>query len=346
MNTDVEDLLREGMERFTSDLRAPAGLTRRAARQRRLRLVRRSVAGVTAALAAAAVALVVPGAGHHGIGGRAVPADYVVKRISSALGAAEPGSIAQMTVTTRFAISGGRTKTSTAEEWSDGDRWRSVTLSGSGRPVYDEGSTASSVFTLVSYLNRSWGRRHLPAGNVLIGPRSGPRVRLVRPGYVPRRCVPRAQWLFRSGLAGLGPSTSSLPATVARDLRTAISCGTLAVVGRQHVDGIEAIKLASRPKSPINETIWVSPGTYLPLRVVVRDTPTQPVPAGGAEILRQTADITWLSPTASNLARLTVPIPAGFRRVPLIRALWPVLQALPLASSQGYPSQSGPRNTR
>ena len=35
MSTDVEDLLREGMERFTADLRAPAGLTCQIARRRR-----------------------------------------------------------------------------------------------------------------------------------------------------------------------------------------------------------------------------------------------------------------------------------------------------------------------
>ena len=38
MNTDVEDLLREGMERFTADLRAPAGLTRLIAQRRGRRL--------------------------------------------------------------------------------------------------------------------------------------------------------------------------------------------------------------------------------------------------------------------------------------------------------------------
>jgi hypothetical protein len=33
-------------------------------------------------------------------------------------------------------------------------------------------------------------------------------------------------------------------------------------------------------------------------------------------VFRQTADITWLHPTAPNLAMLTVPIPADFRQVP------------------------------
>ena len=45
--------------------------------------------------------------------------------------------------------------------------------------------------------------------------------------------------------------------------------------------------------------------------------------------LRQTADITWLQPTAQNLAKLTVPVPAGFRRVPLAKGVLPFLQQIP-----------------
>jgi hypothetical protein len=37
-------------------------------------------------------------------------------------------------------------------------------------------------------------------------------------------------------------------------------------------------------------------------------------------VLQRTADITWLKPTAQNLDKLTVPIPAGFRQVPLTKA--------------------------
>ena len=129
---------------------------------------------------------------------------------------------------------------------------------------------------------------------------------------------PRGFELIPPGLAGIGFPTSPLPASVATVLRTAISCGTLAVAGRQRVDGIEAIKLTSRPARLISETVWVSPGTYLPVRVVVRSAPGMPA-------LRQTADITWLRPTAQNLARLTVPVPAGFRQVPLAKILQHIL---------------------
>jgi len=41
----------------------------------------------------------------------------------------------------------------------------------------------------------------------------------------------------------------------------------------------------------------------------------------GGSVFLETADIAWLKPTAPNLARLTVPIPAGFREVPVARIL-------------------------
>jgi hypothetical protein len=75
--------------------------------------------------------------------------------------------------------------------------------------------------------------------------------------------------------------------------------------------------------------------TDLPVRVVVRSAPATPflpqgklVPTNSKGVLRQTADITWLPPTAQNLAKLTVPIPAGFRRVPLAKAVRPILQEI------------------
>jgi hypothetical protein len=339
MNSDVENLLREGMERFTSDLRAPAGLARRVAQRRRRRLALRSAAGVAAALTAGAVALVavgVPG----GIGGPAVAAAAVVQRVDSALSAAEPGEIAQITVTTSTVKPGGTTVTTTAEEWSYGDQWRSVTNSPTGQPVYDEGFSTSSIYTLVSYKTRTWARQ--PALGRPFAPGYGSRScepllaagQALGPGgpvLPPQRPVP-APLLFPLGLPGIGSFVSSLPATVARALRTAVSCGTLAVAGRQRVDGIEAIELTSRQNSPVSETIWVSPGTYLPVRVVVR--------SAWYGAVRQTADITWLRPTAQNLAKLTVPIPAGFRRVSLFDAVTPNLALIPggpLGEGPGWP---------
>jgi hypothetical protein len=79
---------------------------------------------------------------------------------------------------------------------------------------------------------------------------------------------------------------------------------------------------AERAGSPIAETIWVSPTTYLPVRVVVRSPYATPG-------FQQTADFTWLPPTAQNLAKLTVPVPAGFSQVSLGQAVTPNLKLIP-----------------
>ena len=269
----------------------------------------------------------VPGARYDGAGA-AVDTAYVVKRVDTALSTADPGTIAQMTVTTRSAaIPGGATATTTAEEWSYGDQWRSVTYSQGGHPVYDEGFSSSSAYTLVSYLTRTWarqpglGRPAVPSGLPALGFLPAPN----RPVSMPRGCEPviaGLPLLLQPGLPGIGFSASSPPATVARALRTEIPCGTLAVAGRQRVDGTEAIEVTSRQNSPVSETIWVNPGTYLPVRIVVRS-------ASGAPAFQRTADITWLRPTAQNLAKLTVPVPAGFRQVPLAKVVLPILQQIP-----------------
>jgi len=276
------------------------------------RLVLRSAAAVAAALTAGAVVLeatLVPEALHNRADGPTVNTAFVVKRISSALSAADRGEIAQMTVTSRTeATSGAQTGATTTEEWSFGDQWRWVTNSPAGQLRYDEGSGTSSLYTLVNYLTRTWARQ---SG---LGDPSARR-------SDPQRCASMVRTfplLFQPGLPDSGRSADPLQ-TVVGDLRAAVSCGTLAGAGQQRIDGIDAIKLASRPSSMISETIWVSPGTYLPVRVLIRPAHGKPGPL-------QTADITWLRPTTQNLARMTVPIPTGFRQVKLAQAVTPILQ--------------------
>jgi hypothetical protein len=267
------------------------------------RLAPRTAVAVAAALAAGAVALAaigIPGAGQDGTEGPAVDTAYVVQRIDSALTAAGPDEIAHMMVTFSVMMLGGRTATATAEEWSYGDQWRAVATSVAGHLVYDEGSSASSLYTLVSYPTRTWARQ--PGRGRPAAPGSCGSVVTVLPS------------LFPPWLPGSTSAAGWLPATAAGVLRTAVSCGTLSEDGWQRVDGIEAIKLTSRPGSLVSETIWVSAGTYLPVRVFIRS-------ASGAPVPRETADITWLSPTVQNLARLAVPVPAGFRQVPLAEAV-------------------------
>jgi hypothetical protein len=295
----------------TTSHRAPArGWTRN--RPRRL------LVGVPLAAGLAAVAVIVASAPHNAAGGQVITAAYVVKRVDSALSAAEPGEIAQMTVVTTLGpVIGGKPAGTRSEEWSFGGQWRSVTYSSAGHPAYDEGSGTGSPYNLVSYLTRTWARQRG------LG-------RPAAPVSDPRSCgsvVTAMPQLFLSGLLGPGSAPRSLPVTVAGALRAAVSCNSLTVAGRQRVDGIAAIELTSPPNTSTSETIWVSPGTYLPVRVVLRAAPGQPV------VL--TAEITWLPPTAQNLAMLTVPIPAGFRQVPLAKAVTSILQRAPQPSAAG-----------
>jgi hypothetical protein len=278
----------------------------------RRRLAVRCVAALAAtALAAGAVALRVmgvPEAEHSSADNQADRASYVVRRVSTALRAADLGDIAQLTVTTQdSARAGGPVARTTSREWSRGDQWRAVTYSSAGHPVYGEGWSTASRYTLVSYLTRTWARQ--PGTDRAAAQASGA-------GH----CGPAATalpLLFQPGLP-VGDSAASSPLTVAGKLRAAVSCGSLAAAGRQRIDGIEAIRLTSGPASRIAETVWINPATYLPVRVVIRPALTKP------ELL--TADITWLPPTAQHLARLAVPVPAGFRRRPLAAAAAAVSQ--------------------
>ena len=306
-----------------ADLRPRAGLTRQVARWRPRRVMRPAGA-VAAAVAAGVVVLVtmvVPNARHGATGEPAVNAAYVVKRVDRALSAAEPGEIAQMTVATTLGpVIGGKPVGTRSEEWSFGGQWRSVAYSPAGHLAYDQGSGTASPYNLVSYLTRTWARQ--PGPGRPAAPVSGPR----SCGSV----VTALPQIFQPGLLGVGVAPRSLPMTVAGALRAAVSCKSLTVAGRQRVDGIAAIKLTSPPDASTSETIWVSPGTYLPVRVVLRAAPGQQV------VL--TAEITWLPPTAQNLAMLTVPIPPGFRQVPLARAITSILQRDPQpTAAAGHP---------
>jgi len=94
-------------------------------------------------------------------------------------------------------------------------------------------------------------------------------------------------------------------------IRYELGCGELQVrhpledagtvkPGRQRVDGVATVELTGGNGS----MLWVSPATYLPVRVIV----------GGRQPTQ--IDFRWLAPTRANLAGLSVPVPAGYRQVP------------------------------
>jgi hypothetical protein len=112
-------------------------------------------------------------------------------------------------------------------------------------------------------------------------------------------------------------------------VRQTLSCGEFTVAGHARIDGQDTIKIVGTKATPnwwtgphaeghgalqVSATLYVDPATYLPIQVLwsnathVRDGRT----------LRGTvrAELRWLPPTAANIARASVAVPAGFRTVP------------------------------
>jgi hypothetical protein len=105
--------------------------------------------------------------------------------------------------------------------------------------------------------------------------RPGARTRL-QPGCVPPGAMPSLEWRV--------------------DIRQELSCGAYTEGGRQRVDEIDAVKLTGN-----GVVLWIDPSTYLPVRMAV--------PGTGV------TDFRWYRATPASLAKLTVTVPAGFRRV-------------------------------
>ena len=93
-------------------------------------------------------------------------------------------------------------------------------------------------------------------------------------------------------------------------IRVALSCGEFKAVGKQRVDGVFAVELIAKAKEVrrqqgARETLWVNAKTFLPVRISFGPNTAN-------------VDFRWLPPTAANLAKLHVTIPAGatVRRLP------------------------------
>ena len=94
------------------------------------------------------------------------------------------------------------------------------------------------------------------------------------------------------------------------EIRAALSCGHYRIAGQQRLGAARAIKLVSvKPDGPYSETLWVSPATYLPMRLTWHWLDRR---AAGPGTL--TGDFRWLRPTAANLGSLRVTAPHGFRQ--------------------------------
>jgi hypothetical protein len=319
MRNDVEELLRAGIDRLTADAAVPQGLAQRAHRHyrhRRTALRTAAIAG-TAAVAAVAVTVgagVLAGPARHSDGTvRAQTAAYVTGRMAAAFDAAsQRHSVQEIHVTGHnawFSLAArelfippgnppaGRTvppiivTARRLEVWVHDGVLRQEGMTSAGRIVYDASidtvTTSAGEHTTggdgVDYRNKTWW--HTVSR---IGVGDGNPALSCRNVFVP---------------VAIG-----LPVDWAAQLRAAAACGSYRVVGRQLVNGVNAIKLEMVIQGRIaradGQTFWVDPSTYLPLRMESRGTNSSVV-----------SEFRWLPPTAANVAKVQVPIPAGFTKV-------------------------------
>jgi hypothetical protein len=312
MNTDVEELLRDGMDRFTAEVRAPAGLAREAGRLRRRRVVARTaVACGTAAVTAAAVVLVMTG------GARGTPA-------GTALSPAQARTVAYVTRRVEDALASenlvfvGRSDSKTTGEyvtWAYGPRNRWEALSNGGvsgisgvqpvkGPVWAQGTAlvgGKLVFAYVTYFDHRYSLWPLRSQSGSACSRNAA-LSMAAP------VIPTTHW------------SSYIDATLA--------CGAATVTGHVKIDGVETTKITGKPDTvklsagyakAVREkfatarwTLYVDPATYLPVRMV-GSTETFGGALGSSTSTFVT-NVQWLPPTRANVAQALVTIPPGFHR--------------------------------
>jgi hypothetical protein len=307
MSTELEQLLRGGMERFTEDARVPDGLARKAYRHRQKRRMTTRVvtaAGTATVLTAGALAAAgVTGAlgsagGQPALTTTQIKADaYVFGRVEHALAAPsldnavgstrtvyQPGTIvepvhpAEMQVSVQPGVS-SPWSVGYLVQWTYHGTTKFSAFTATGQRVFDLGITPGQGpgSIAVIYHDGTWWHSALRARP---GPGAQP-----QPSY----CGPEVR-------LQPGPG-NGWPAFI----RGELTCSEYAVDGRQWIGGIDAIKITGNKGL---DTLWVSPATYLPVRAILT--------FGNVQI--QT-DFSWLAPTPANLAALNVTVPAGFQQV-------------------------------
>jgi hypothetical protein len=303
MNTDVEELLRDGMERFTAGLRAPAGLAAEAGRRRRRRRAARTAAacGIAAVTAAAVALAVVPGAAARR-GGSAAQARltaYVTKRVENALASENLVFV-------------GRSDNPVV-----GD---SVTWAYGPRSRYEE----YSAFPLPDR-----GKPFLAQGTALVGGKLvGAYVTYFDHRYSlwPLGAEPGSACSTSDALSMAGPvfPTTHWSAFIGATL----ACGAARVTGHVLVNGVETTRITGKPITvrlqpgyaktvhakwaTARWTLYVNPTTYLPVRMY-GSTETFGGSAGSYTSSFVT-NVQWLRPTPANVAQALVTIPPGFHR--------------------------------
>jgi hypothetical protein len=297
MNTDVEDLLCDGMRRFTTGVQAPDGLARAAGRLHRRRMVVRATAACGSLAVVAAAAVVIAGGAAAAGPAMLSPAQqrhvaYVTSRVESALGHPD-------LVYVGWSHGNGWGDIST---WAYGSKYRVVAWNGSGRPGWVEGTAlvgGKLTYTYVTYFDDKYSLdpvASLPANACT----TDDELALGGPAY------PNAGW--------------------SQFIDETLRCGSASVTGNVLINGVETTEITGKPvtvplssgySKVVNEkyatvrwTLYVNPATFLPVRMY-GSTETYGGKAGN-QTSSSVTNVQWLPPTPANVAQALVTIPPGF----------------------------------
>jgi hypothetical protein len=317
MNTDVEELLRNGMERFTAGVRAPDGLARAAGRMHRRRVALRA-ALVSSAATVAAVAAVIA---------MVVVADARASRNGAQM-------VADLTSQVRRAVANdnlvyvGRTNGTDGPSvvWAHGRQSRWVEY----WPATDYRDRVVNGQRLWDFPPQYRGQAFSVEGTALVGGKlMGAYVIYSDRKYNLSRQLPTQS----SACTTTGALEMGGPAVVGINWKSFIdqmlACGAASASPRVRVNGAETTKITGKPVTvrlpagyskvihakwvTVRWALYVNPATYLPVRIE-GSTKTYGGSAG-TYLSSGVTDVQWLPPTKANIAKTLVTIPAGFQQV-------------------------------
>jgi hypothetical protein len=317
VTAELEQLLREGLNRLAAVAEVPDGLVRRARRhRRRTHLARGSLVTVVSLSLAAAMLMTTAGTQvrprEAGPGRRApVTAGLQVSPPGPAngqRGAAAVLGYTKTAVTSADKVMLGRTtsqmtgraaphETEVSVTWAYHSRHRFVEYSPDGMLSLTEGTAMIGGRLRTAYVTY-FGRRWSGGGPASVPPASG--------------CGQARQ------LGGGVPPATDWPAF----LTATLGCGVARISGRVWVDGVHTIEIRGVPftsgtgpshAAGISYALYVNPASYLPVRV--SGSASSYSRATGTSTFTSVTSIQWLPPTPANVAQTLVTVPPGFRRV-------------------------------
>ena len=224
------------------------------------------------------------------------------RTLGSRVGAALTAATSQYVELARTTTSGGQTPTAQVlEQWTYGTEFRTEVLNASGALVFDQWykTNCAPKGIEVSYTHDDWWS--IPPGPSFAIFRGS-----VGDAYANSRTIGAQiqQWLASGQLSQKGTPTVNGERTLEIS-GTAPALTALQTCPISQPSGQRAVVQSA----PITLTLWVDPTTFLP----VKETASFPVT--GTTVFSMTSMVSWLPPTAANIAELQGSIPSGFAKV-------------------------------